>query len=527
MGRMSTRWAGPRRRGVRLTAGSDHDAIVVGGGHNGLVTAAYLARAGLRTLVLEARPIVGGTAGTETFAGARVNLCSCDHTTFRTTPVSDELDLAAHGLRYLDVDPATTATTWDGAARWRTFHDVERTIEELAATHPDEVDGYRRYLAAARPAAATIVAAAAEPPSIARLSRLALRRRFAGLGTVLRWSRRSAADVMRSFFRSDALQAPALVSGPMVWGVSPETPGTGLGALPYAMRHTAQVGRPVGGSGALTDALAAVVCHHGSEVRTDARVTAIRCEGGRVVGVTLADGEEISAPIVVAACDPRRAFVEWLSAPPADAEAMIARWRDRTPGTGFESKIDAVLDRDPRLRGGDAPLASTFVVAPPITDMDRAARLLPTGGMLERPALLVNVPSLADPSLAPPGHHVLSLEVLLTPYALPGGWAGSDEPRRWLELLAELCEPGFLESIVAWRAVTPDVYERDFFLPAGHAPSFGGGPLAALRSREPELTRYETAVPGLYLTGAATFPGAGVWGASGRNTATVVLAHVA
>jgi phytoene dehydrogenase-like protein len=512
---------------VRLTPGSDHDAVIVGGGHNGLVTAAYLARAGLRTLVLEARPIVGGTAGTETFAGARVNLCSCDHTTFRTTPVGEELDLAAHGLRYLDLEPASMATTWSGAPLWRSYHDPERTIDELAATHPGEVEGYRRYLAAARPAVQTIIAAASEPPSLARLTRLAIRRRLAGIAPVLRWSRRSAADVMRSFFTSDALRTPGLVSGPMVWGVSPEAPGTGLGALPYAMRHVARVGRPVGGSGALTDALAAVVRCHGGDVRTGARVTAIRCDGSRVVGVALAGGEEISAPIVVAACDPRRAFVEWLSSPPASAEAMIARWRDRTPGTGYESKIDAVLDREPRLRGADAPLSSTLVVAPPIADMDRAARMLPTGGMLERPALLVNVPTIADPSLAPPGHHVLSLEVLLTPYALPGGWPGSSEPQRWLELLAELCEPGLLESIVAWRAVTPDVYERDFFLPAGHAPSFGGGPLAALRSREPELTRYETAVPGLYLTGAATFPGAGVWGASGRNTATVVLAQVA
>jgi phytoene dehydrogenase-like protein len=141
--------------------------------------------------------------------------------------------------------------------------------------------------------------------------------------------------------------------------------------------------------------------------------------------------------------------------------------------------------------------------------------------------MLVNVPSLADPSLAPPGRHVFSLEVLLTPYRRPGGWAGSPEPRRWLETFARLCEPGFLESVVDWRAMTPDVYEREFHLPAGHAASFSGGPLAAVRNRDPELTHYETTVPGLFLTGAATFPGAGIWGASGRNCATVVLDRVA
>ena len=183
-----------------------------------------------------------------------------------------------------------------------------------------------------------------------------------------------------------------------------------------------------------------------------------------------------------------------------------------------------MLDRPPVLRDG-GQLSSTLTISPTPAEIDRAARMLVSGGVLERPALLVNVPTIADPSMAPAGRHVLSLEVLLTPYARPGGWAGSPEPRRWLELFATRCEPGFLESIVDWRAVTPDVYEREFHLPAGHAASFAGGPLAALRSRQPELTRYETTVPGLFLTGAATFPGAGVWGASGRNCATVVLAR--
>ena len=127
--------------------------------------------------------------------------------------------------------------------------------------------------------------------------------------------------------------------------------------------------------------------------------------------------------------------------------------------------------------------------------------------------------------MAPEGVHVLSLEALYTPYGLAGGWPGSTEPRRWLQALADLCEPGLMDSIIDWRAVTPDRYETDFHLPAGHATSFAGGPLAAFRNTNPELTGYETAVDGLYLTGAATFPGAGVWGASGRNCATVVLAH--
>jgi phytoene dehydrogenase-like protein len=165
----------------------------------------------------------------------------------------------------------------------------------------------------------------------------------------------------------------------------------------------------------------------------------------------------------------------------------------------------------------------TSAIALSLAEIDRGARMMDEGGILDRPGLLVNVPTLLDPSLAPAGRHVLSLEALFTPFGFVGGWPSSAEPRRWLEAFAELCEPGFLDSIIEWRAMTPEVYEREFHLPAGHATSFAGGPLAAIRNSDPELTKYETAVDGLYLTGAATFPGAGVWGASGRNCATVVL----
>ncbi len=513
---------------LSLRGGTDHDAIVVGGGHNGLVTAAYLARAGLRTAVLEARSIVGGTAGTESFAGARVNICNCDHVTFRTTPVMEELALADHGLRYVEMEPTGSAVAWTGGPLWRHYRSVGATLDELAATYPGEVDGFRRYMQAARPVAELILRAATEPPSIRQLTGVAVRRRLAGVPTMLRWSRRSAADVMRSFFDHDALRGPGLVTGPMVWGVSPELPGTGLGALSYAMRHAGRVGRPVGGSGALTEALAAAVVRGGGKVHRGAAATTIRCDRSGVTSVTLADGSSMSTSIVVSACDPQRTFVSWLRDPPAEAAAMIGRWRGVVGAAGYESKLDAVLDREPRLRdrAAEEQLSSTLTVTPSIAEMDRAAALLGSGGIIERPAFLVNVPSLADPSMAPAGRHVFSLEVLLTPYARPGGWPGSPEPQRWLELFAGLCEPGFLESIVEWRAMTPDVYEREFHLPQGRAASFAGGPLAALRSPSPELTRYETAVPGLFLTGAATFPGAGIWGASGRNCATVVLSKL-
>ena len=508
--------------------GDDFDAIVIGGGHNGLVTAAYLARAGVRTLVLEARDDVGGTAASEQFAGATVNICSCDHLTFRTTPVMADLDLAAHGLRYFDLDPAQHNMTWataaDGVA-WSHHHDLEPTVESIAAVLPGQAEAYRRYARAAMPAIRMIFEAAAEPPSARGLTTLALRRRLAGAPTLLRWSRRSTADVLRSYFDDDAICGPAAMSGPMVWGISPETPGTGLGALGMAMRHVATVGRPIGGSGEVPRALRAALEAAGGVVRTKSAVDAIRCEGDRVRGVGLVDGTEIDAPIVVSACNPHDTFLRWLKNPPSSAGDLVRRWSQVPHAEGYESKLDVIVDAVPRLRGSDRSLGATTMIAPGLADIHRGTSLMAEGRVLERLGMLVNVPSLLDPTMAPEGRHVFSLEALFTPFSLVGGWADSSEPRRWLELVAELLEPGFLDSIVEWRAMTPDVYERDFHLPAGHATSFAGGPLAAFRNRNPELTNYETAVDGLYLTGAATFPGAGVWGASGRNCATVILEH--
>lgn len=504
----------------------DVDAIVIGAGHNGLVTAAYLARAGMATLLLEARTQVGGTAASERFAGATVNICNCDHLTFRTTPVIEELRLADHGLRYLDVEPAQHNFSWSSASvghGWSLHHDLDATLADLAVHFPTQVDGYRRYAAAAIPAVEMVLEAACEPPTVAGLTRLALRRRLRGSATLMSWSRRSAADVLRSFFDDEAVMGPAALTGPMVWGISPEWAGSGLGALTHAMRHVGTVGRPVGGSGEVTRTLRAAFESSGGTLRTGSRVDTILCRGERVAGVALVDGTEITAPIVVSACNPHDTFLRWLRHPPSSATDLVRRWEGVHLDDGYESKVDAVLSEAPVLRGAGKPLGPTTVIAPTLAEIDHGAELMRRGGVLDLPGLLVNVPTLLDASMAPPGRHVFSLEALFTPFGFTGGWDDRAEPHRWLETFARLCEPGFLESIVEWRAMTPDVYERDFHLPKGHATSFAGGPLAVFRNEHPELTAYETAVAGLYLTGAATFPGAGVWGASGRNCATVIL----
>ncbi|HEY4331095.1 MAG TPA: NAD(P)/FAD-dependent oxidoreductase, partial [Ilumatobacteraceae bacterium] len=411
--------------------GNDVDAIVVGAGHNGLVTAAYLAKAGLDTLLLEARAAVGGTAGSETFAGATVNICNCDHLTFRTTPVMAELGLAHHGLRYLDVEPSQVNCTWDDPRPWPSFHDIDRTIDALNMLHPSEVEGYRRYLKAALPAVRLVLDAANEPPTIAGLTKRALRHRLHGVRTMLGWSRRSAATVMRGYFATEAMRAPALAVGPLVWGISPEFAGSGLGALTYAMRHVAKVGRPVGGSGAVPQSLLAAYTAFGGQLRTSTRVASILCDNTGVIGVALADGTEIRAGVVVSACDPHRTFVEWLKNPPPQATDLIERWRAIPHSQGYESKVDAVLSSVPQLRAtttpqfarlGIDPTACTTAIAPSLAEMDRGYDLMNHGRILDRPGLLVNVPSVLDPTMVPGGGHVLSLEAIYTPYNFHGGW---------------------------------------------------------------------------------------------------------
>jgi phytoene dehydrogenase-like protein len=511
------------------------EAIVVGGGHNGLTCAAYLARAGVDVLVVEARDAVGGCASTVgALDGARVNVCNCDHTLVRATGIVEELDLASHGLRYIDMEPTMLALPWDGSAPWLHFSDRERTMESLALTHPGELDGYRRHLDDLLPVARLVLDMTGGSPSPRAVATRLAKRGGRGLAGLLRLSRRSALEALTPYFDTAALLGPVCTTGPAVWGLPPQAKGTGLGALGYALRHIAQTGRPVGGSGALTEALAAAVTAAGGRIRTGARVERILCGGDHVSGVRLDTGERIDARTVIAAGDPRSALVDWLGEPPAAARRLVERWRDRPGRDGYESKVDAVIDVLPRIRGierahaeelgVDDVLRPTTVVTPTPSGIAAAHDAAAGGAVADRPLFLTNVPSVPDAAMLPPGGgHVLSLETLFTPYRLAGGWEGSGEPERWLRAYASLLEPGFLDGVRRWRVVGPEDYERDFSMPAGYAPSFAGGPLAAFAGRDRELTRYETPVRGLYLTGSGTFPGAGVSGAPGRNTAGVVL----
>lgn len=524
----------------------DYAAIVIGAGHNGLICAAYLARAGLKTLVLEARAEVGGQASTErALGGAAVNICNCDHVMVRTTPIPEELRLDTFGLQYLDVDPAFGMVHWDGGPPWFVFHDLERTLESLRISYPAEVDNYRRYAQSAMPMVRLVTDLAVATPTpgavLGRIARSPLESVRAS-GSIFEWSRRSVADVARWFFQAEQVRTPMITAGPSVWGLAPDFPNTGLGALGYATKHVARTGRPVGGSGAFPNAVRSAFEASGGTVRVGGRVEEILCDGPAVRGVRLSSGEIIEAPIVVSAGDTHNTMVSWLKHPPVAARPMVERYRAMPALDGYEAKVDAVLDaRYDWPTVDDAMLSRlgldrttmlhpTYVVSKSIAELavDHAASK--TGRVAERPQFLVQMPSALDPTVAgalPTGSEVFSLEVLWAPYALEGGWAGSGEPDRWLRKVSELVRMAdgrpFHEHVRERRLMGPVEYDREFSMPRGHSQSFAGTPFTALLGRNPEQTRYTTPVHGLFLTGAGTFPGAGVWGASGRNTATAVL----
>lgn len=505
--------------------------VVVGGGHNGLICAAYLARSGIDTVLVEARDSVGGCASTVSDLGARFNICNCDHTMVRAMPVIDELDLAGHGLRYLEAEAGFMNVFYDDAPPWAAFHEIERQLDALDATYPDQVAGYRRYLDDAMPIARLVLEMARTRPSTSGMTATALRLRAAGANRLLDWARHSADDVFARYFDDWHITMPVVSTGPTVWGVHPSVPGTGLAAAAFATRHLIKTGRPQGGSGALTDAVRASFEAAGGTTRCGARVRKLLVEDGRVAGVELDDDTRIDAVAVVAACDPQRVFVDWLDEVPASARRLVARWRAEPTHDGYESKIDAVLETLPRYRFAEVieavtpvdVMEPTVVVSPSPEDLTEAHELRSQGLVAPRPTMLINTPSVLDPTMTPDGGgHVLSLEVLFTPYALQGGWPASPEPARWLDLWRAMTTDPDGVDVRAWRAMTPDRYEAEFAMHRGHTPSYAGAPLAALLGRQRELTRYRTAIEGLYLSGAATFPGAGVFGASGRNTADVV-----
>ena len=211
---------------------------------------------------------------------------------------------------------------------------------------------------------------------------------------------------------------------------------------------------------------------------------------------------------------------------------MVDKWRQLPVPEGYESKIDADLKELPEPKWGEKirathnglnPLGQTTIISPSPQDLIEAHEMRPLGEVATKPTMLIDIPSVPDDTLkTSSGEHILSLEVLFTPYSIQGGWDNSSEPRRWLDIWNSLMGSEGSEKIEEWRVMTPKNYENEFSMHRGHTPSFGTSPLSTFFGRDKELTRYKTSIEGLYLSGAATYPGAGIVGISGRNAAYVV-----
>jgi phytoene dehydrogenase-like protein len=519
------------------------DAVVVGSGHNGLVAACHLARAGLRVEVVESDSVLGGAVSTvERWPGVRVDRGSSAHVIIRHSGVVEELELERFGLHYIDCDPwgfAPAPVPGDPGPDGRPLVfsvDLDATCTSIAAACGDaDAAAYRRFVEVWGPRSTAVVRAFGDRPSPARLVR-----HLWPVGAPRRGRPRTpggeiATDFLGSgdalldrWFTSERLKAALAWFGAQS-GPPMSEPGTAAMVGWVALLHDVPPGHPVGGSGGLTQALAARLASDGGRVTLGDGATRLLVDGPpsarRVTGVQTTSGRRITAPVVVAACHvlATRALAGD-DAPPALAEA------NPPLGNGFGLVLRARTNALPAYPGaGDESLQGLQLLCTDRAQLARAHGDWLAGELPREPVPLAMSFSASDPTLAPPGEHVVTIWGQWYPYALADGadWEALAEPAaRQLIAAVDRYAPGFADSVQQLYVQTPLKLEQELSLPRGNvmhvemglASMFGFRPTPALSGhRVPGLA-------GLYLTGASTHPGGGVSGNSGRTAARVVLA---
>ncbi len=523
------------------------DAVVIGGGHNGLVTAAYLARAGRRVLVLERRDHVGGAAETTELGGVRIPRLADTVGRIRPSVVRD-LDLRTHGLRLVAPDVRVFAPQPDGRAI-TLWADQARTVEGLRSWSAADADAWPGFDRLVRSLGSFLAELAGQtPPDIKSpglgdaLAGLKIGRTFRGLGrhdshTILRVLPMAVADFVAEAFETDALRAAVAWRGvrhsflgpwsagstAILLGDSAGTDGGAAGQTVFA----------IGGPGALSEALAAAVRAAGGEIRCGADVVSVVARDDRVTGVALASGEEIEASTVISGLDPKRTLVDLVD-PVTLGPSM--RWRAgnyRTPGV--VAKVNLVLDRLPRFTaatGDDAQLLrGRILAAPGIDPIERAFDAAKYGRTSDTPILEATIPSLVDPSLvdgAPDGTHVMSVLAQYAPARLrDSAWDEGGRADAFADRVVGVLDglaPGLTASVRAREVITPLDLERDYGLTGGH-PLHGEQTLDQWFVWRPFLGsgRYRLPVGGLYLCGSGAHPGGGITGGPGQNAAREIL----
>jgi phytoene dehydrogenase-like protein len=514
-----------------------YDVIVVGAGHNGLVCAAYLGMAGLSVLVLERRDVIGGMAETgELLPGVRVPTLA--HTVGRLSPrVVRDLKLRARGLELIEPDVRVFAPRPEGRATVL-WGDAGKTAAGLGR----DSEAYLAADAAARAwsgALAEVMQRAPVDlvaPSLPDIVR-GLRTRDASAAVdLLRVMPMAVRDLVDEWFASDALQAAIAARGVLLTGLAPRFPGTaGVLLADLAGNDGGLAGQSVfasGGPGAVSKALAKAVRAVGGRIRTGAAVARVNRDGERVVGVTLATGRRVDAPIVVSNLDPRTTLLDLV-----DPEALGPRlgWRaGNVRAHGVTAKVNLALSDLPAFRGtrGNAQLlAGRVLIAPSTRYLDLAMRAAKYGEISQQPILEATIPSIADPSLvAPTGRgraarvkHIMSVIVQAVPFDAKASEVG-DVVLRTLQEYA----PGIADLVVDRQVITPRTIEREYGASGGH-PMHAEAALDQFYAWRPlhGFGRYRMPLRGLYLAGAGAHPGGGVTGLPGRNAAQAVLEDAA
>jgi phytoene dehydrogenase-like protein len=519
------------------------DVIILGAGHNGLVAACYLAKAGFKPQVLERRPVVGGAAITgELHPGFK-----CPTLAHVGGPLADEivreLQLEKHGLAMLHPDPRLFAPSPDGRSIVL-YGDPARSASSIAGISQKDARQYPEFQRVLGEIGALLGRVMEmTPPSIDEPSKgdlwklLMLGREFRGLGRkdmfrLLRWGPMAVADLAAEWFESEPLRAAVGARGIFGAFLGPWSAGSAALMLLRVAADAHPAGSssvPRGGMGALTQALASAAKQAGARIRTGAEVAEIRVRNGEVSGVVLAGGEEIAAGAVISSADPRRTLLKLVDPVHLTPDFVVKLRNYRS--TGVAAKVNLALSGPPNFAaaaaaaaGGDScpVLSGRIQIGPEIDYLERAFDAAKYGQYSEHPYLDVTLPSIADPSLAPEGRHVMSVYMQYAPYKLRGaGWREQrdklgDTVVRTLSAYA----PGLENLILARQVITPLDLEETYGMTGGHI-FHGELALDQLFTMRPLLNwaRYATPVRGLYLCGSGTHPGNGLTGGSGRNAA--------
>src|SRR5882672_2070282 len=520
-----------------------YDAIVVGGGHNGLVTACYLARAGWKVLVLERRYLVGGACVTEeVFPGFKVSTAAYVNSLFHADIVRD-LDLTRYGFEVLPRQPSSFTPYPDG--RFLLLGgDAALNHGEISKFSARDADRYGDYEAMLdRVAAFVEPTLTMTPPDVLRpgvrdlLGLLSLGRSFrrlrAGASEVIELLTGPARTILDRWFESTELKSTLATDAIIGAMASPSMAGTGYVLLHHVMGETGGKrgvwGYVRGGMGGLTGALARAARDLGVQIRCEAEVSRILVRDGRVVGVALAGGDEFRAPLVASNADAHVTFRRLLEPGTLPADFLAAL--DRISYESASLKINVALSELPSFRAwpGTEPgpqHRGTVHICPDLDYIERAYDDAKYGRPSERPVLECTIPSVVDPTVAPPGRHLMSIFVQYAPYALrESSWddIGDRFADRCFDLLDEYA-PNFRRAVLARQVLTPLDLERTFNLTGGNI--FQGamtpGQLFSFRP-VPGYAGYRTPLKGLYLCGAAAHPGGGVMGAPGWNAAREIL----